>query len=160
MKHKPIRVDWDELEVAFNNQNEELVYVLDLITGHVELEGEGEEDAFEDGDDHYDRRGSAATTRPRDDSTRARIAPLNTENKLEWMQRFLDESGDLSTEAREQLGEAMGAEEPAGAISAVLRRHDDVRDRWYLYRAEQLRLRMKRWLDERGVVAIDPPPWS
>lgn len=159
MKNKPIRVDWDDLEVAFNNQNEELVYYLDLVTGHVELEGEGEADDFEDDDDHYELRASAADP-PGDDSTRARIAPLDTASKLEWMRRFIDESADLPSAARDGLREAMVAEEPAPAISAVLREHDEARDRWYLYRSEQLRLRMKRWLGERGVVPIDPPPWT
>ena len=35
MKHKPIRLDWDELEVAFTNHDEEIVYYLDLVTGNV-----------------------------------------------------------------------------------------------------------------------------
>ena len=43
MKRKPIRIDWEALEDAFNNRDEELVYHLDRITGRVELEGEGEE---------------------------------------------------------------------------------------------------------------------
>ena len=41
MKRKPIRVDWEELEAAFDSGNEELVYYLDSVTGHVLLEGAG-----------------------------------------------------------------------------------------------------------------------
>jgi hypothetical protein len=160
MKHKPIRIDWDELEVAFNNQNEELVYYLDLVTGHVALEGEGEQDDLDDDDEHYERAIAAATaSEPRDDSTRAAIAPLGTADKLVWMERFLADA-EIDDASRDALREAMGADEPAPAISAVLREHDEARDRWYLYRAQQLRERMLRWLEKQGVAFIDPPPWA
>ena len=38
MKHKPLQIDWDELETAFENRNEDLTYYLDLVTGQVILE--------------------------------------------------------------------------------------------------------------------------
>ena len=44
MKNKPIRIDWEELESAFDSGNEEILYYLDLITGQVKLEGEGDTD--------------------------------------------------------------------------------------------------------------------
>lgn len=159
MKYKPIRIDWDELEVAFNNQNEELVYYLDLVTGHVVLEGEGEEDAFDNEDERYDR--AAATAPPRHDATRAYIDRLDTQRKLEWMRSFLSESEGVSAEAINELTVALGdVDDPTAAITAVLREHADARDRWYLYRAEQLHELMASWLEERGITAIDPPPWK
>jgi len=90
MRHKPIKVDWDELEDAFNNQNEELVYYLDLITGHVVLDGEGEEGDFDEENGYYDPQ--AASTASEDDDTRAYVAPLDTQHKLEWMDAFLTEN--------------------------------------------------------------------
>ena len=48
MKNKPIRIDWEDLEAAFENTNEELVYFLDLVTGRVILEGEGEDSGEEE----------------------------------------------------------------------------------------------------------------
>jgi hypothetical protein len=42
MKRKPIKIDWDELESAFDSKQEDLIYYLDLVTGQVILEGEGE----------------------------------------------------------------------------------------------------------------------
>lgn len=154
MRDKPIKVDWDELEVAFNNQDEELVYYLDLVTGHVVLEGEDDLDG-EDG--YYDAR--AASTAPKDDDTRAYIAPLQMQRKLEWMRAFLDENEATHAEAVGKFREAMAAEDPAAAISATLREQDDIRDRWYLYRAESLHALIQSWLDERGVQTSTPPPW-
>jgi hypothetical protein len=48
MKHKPLQIDWDELETAFENRNEDLTYYLDLVTGQVILEGEGEDAHFDE----------------------------------------------------------------------------------------------------------------
>ena len=40
MMRKPIKIDWEELESAFQTRREELVYYLDLVTGEVVLEDE------------------------------------------------------------------------------------------------------------------------
>jgi len=158
MRHKPIKVDWDELEDAFNNQNEELVYYLDLITGHVVLDGEGEEGDFDEENGYYDPQ--AASTAPEDDDTRAYVAPLDTQHKLEWMDAFLTENEAAHADAVGKLRVATSAEAPTAAISAILREHDEIRERWYLYRAERLRDRIKSWLDEHGVQPSAPPPWQ
>ena len=86
MKHKPIRLDWDELEVAFTNHDEEIVYYLDLVTGKVIIEGEGEDDDFDDADDFSaNSLVSAGQPAANDDSTRAYVKPITNEMKLEWM---------------------------------------------------------------------------
>ena len=46
MQRKPIKVDWDALEEAFDSRDPEVAYYLDRITGHVVLDGEGEEKNF------------------------------------------------------------------------------------------------------------------
>lgn len=158
MKHKPIRIDWDELEVAFNNQNEELVYYLDLVTGKVGLEGEGEEGEFDDEDEHYSP--SAPAPPSRNDPTRSYIDPLATRTKFEWMRQFVEEITELPSEVLDSFKQAVTAEDPTAAIHAALLEHAEGRDRWYLYRAERLRERVAAWLHEQGVTAIDPPPWS
>ena len=82
MKRKPIRVNWDELEAAFDNQSSDLVYYLDLVTGHVILDGEGEDPG--DADDPAWTGGESA-----DDGTRAYVEPLATETKVEWIRRYV-----------------------------------------------------------------------
>ncbi len=67
MKRKPIRIDWEELEDAFNSPPEEITSYLDGISGHVILEGEGEEDDLEDE--------NPASASPRNDPTRISIRP-------------------------------------------------------------------------------------
>src|SRR5512134_1509914 len=94
MKRKPIKIDWDEIEAAFDNKREDLVYYLDLVTGQVVLEGEGEEAAFEDDDDLLEEEtredGSA-----RDRTTRLYIVPPGEDEEIDWMESFVEEAVDL-----------------------------------------------------------------
>ena len=162
MKHKPIRLDWDELEVAFTNHDEEIVYYLDLVTGKVYIEGEGEDDDFGD-DEEFSANMVVATKRPvaRDDSLRAYVRPMTTEIKLEWMERFLAEKDNgLDQETCAKLKEAFESEDSAEALGAFLRGADEARDVWYLYRSDRLHEFMQAWLDEHGITPIDPPPWN
>ncbi len=163
MKHKPIRVDWDELEVAFTNHDEEIVYYLDLVTGKVIIEGEGEDDDFDDEDDFSPNSLVAKGGQPtaRDDSTRAYVKPMATEMKLEWMKRFLGEKDNgLDKEANASLKQAFESDDAAEALGAFLRAADEARDIWYLYRSDRLHEHMQSWLGEREIQPIDPPPWA
>ena len=163
MKHKPIRVDWDELEVAFTNHDEEIVYYLDLVSGKVIIEGEGEEDDDFD-DEHFSANAfvpAGAQPTPGDDSTRAYIKPVTTETKLGWMERFLaDKDNGLDAETNASLKQAFDSEDSAEELSKFLRAADDARDVWYLYRSDSLHVTMQAWLDEHEITAIDPPPWN
>ena len=157
MKHTPIRVDWDELEGAFSNQNDELVYYLDLVTGHIGLDGEGEEADFDDEEAHLVR---SAPPPVRDDGTRAMVEPMTTDQKLGWMKSFLDTAEDLDEESVSALRDGMSADNPAETLGQVLRERAEARDRWYLYRAERLHEVIENWLTRHGVTPVDPPPWK
>ncbi len=163
MKHKPIRVDWDELEVAFTNHDEEIVYYLDLVTGRVLIEGEGEDDDFEDDDDDFSANTLAAATQPAtaNDTTRAYVKPVTTETKLGWMEAFLAEKDNgLDTETNAKLKEAFESDNAAEELNLFLRGADEARDVWYLYRSDRLHEHMQNWLDAEEIKPIDPPPWA
>jgi len=153
MKRKPIRVNWDELEAAFDNQSSDLVYYLDLVTGHVILDGEGEDPGDED--DPAWTGGESA-----DDGTRAYVEPLATETKVEWIRRYVAESGDLDPGVRERLVEALRSDEPATGIIATFRDDPEAKDHWYRFRDDRLHERIEEWLRDHGVEWIDPPPWA
>ena len=158
MKHKPIKVDWGELELAFNNQNEELVYCMDLVTGYVTLEGEGEDSESDQDDEHFDAH--AVFSRPLDDSSlRPRIHALVVETKVRWMERFVDEAEEVDADVRERLREGMQADDVPSALSAILNAHTDVRDAWYLFRSNRGRENIESWLKQQGVTPAEPPPW-
>ena len=161
MKHKPIRLDWDELEVAFTNHDEEIVYYLDLVTGRVIIDGEGEDDDFDDDDFSPNSLVAAGQPAARDDSTRAYVTPMTTEMKLEWMRNFLaEEDNGLDKEANAKLKQALESDNAPEALGTFLRAADEARDVWYLYRSDRLHEYMQTWLGEQEITPIDPPPWT
>jgi hypothetical protein len=162
MKTKPIKIDWEGLEDAFNDQREELIHYLDLVTGHVVLEGEGEVDEREHDEEDYDGRVPAPVAPPplRDDSTRIYVHPPDTDQKIEWLLAFLDGSSEVGADESAELREAMDSDDPAEEVASVLKRYPKARDAWFRFRAERIRTLIDEWLAARGVVAVEPPPWK
>ena len=159
MKHKKIRINWDDLEAAFDNPNEELVYYLDLVEGHVVLEGEGEENDFDDDEEHYDASPAAPQSR-HDDHTRLYIDRLATETKLEWIEGFILSTDDLAQEFVAKLTAALETDTPAQSVIDVMRETPEGKDRWYLYRSDRLHDLIHDWLKENEITPTDDPPWA
>jgi len=154
MKRKPIRVDWDGLEDAFNNLDEDLVYYLDLVTGHVALEGEGEEAD----DDEFDTDAPPSVAIARADATRLQIRPPDTATKIVWLKQFLDTAAvDGETEA--ELRRAIETDDPGESIAEVLRENPERREQWFVYRSERIRELIETWLADSGVETVGPAPW-
>ncbi len=149
MKRKPIRIDWEDLEDAFNSPPEEITSYLDGITGHVGLEGEGEDENPLD----------AAFTPPRNDPTRISIRPPGAAEKIEWMKSFLEQGGHDEGVVAE-LKQALKDENPAPALADLLNLHTEVRDDWYLYRTSRIRDMIEDWLASNGVETLTAPPWK
>ena len=159
MKHKKIRINWDDLEAAFDNSNEELVYYLDLVEGHVVLEGEGEEDDFDEDDEHYDASPPAPSTPPAD-NTRLDIDRLTSDTKLDWIRGFLAETDDLAQEFVAKLEAALQSDTPAQSVIEVMRETPEGKDRWYVYRSDCLHDLIQAWLQKNEITPTDDPPWS
>jgi hypothetical protein len=158
MKHKAIKIDWDELESAFDNKNEELVYYFDRVSGQIVLVGEGGDD-FDDEQDVIDDA-SVPDAAARNDITRIYIESPDSVELLLWMRDFLRDTEDLEAEIRGRLQEAVDVPEPVPAIRQVLDEAGEVRDRWYGYRSDRLHEAIKAWLDANDVSPVDPPPWK
>ena len=148
MKGKPIRIDWDDLESAFNNRSQDLVYYLDLVTGHVHLQDE----------DESDEEDPATAGRPATD-TRAAIRPPDEDTEINWMVEFVDSADDLDDELQAGLREALDDDDPLDAFRETLRDHDETRSRWFLFRSDHVHDFIDAWLDASGVKLAEPPPW-
>jgi len=144
MKTRRLKLEWTELEEAFTNQNDEWVYFLDLVTGLVKLEGEGVVDTFDD-DDDFDTRAPVAVLSRRNDPTRAYVEIPDTAAKLIWLKSFLEEE-EVDAAVKAQLAEVMVGDNPASKIRALLNKNSELRDAWYLYRADHIRARIDTWL--------------
>ena len=156
MKHKPLQIDWDELEAAFENRNEDLTYYVDLVTGQVILEGEGEDAHFDEDDEMDDAIPEEAA--PRGETTRLYVVSFTDDDEIDWMDEFIE--GDaMDAELKETLSDlvAMG---PPQKFKDELRQHADVRARWFLFRSERLHEVMDAWMESNKISPATPPPWK
>jgi len=159
MKRKPIRIDWDELVGVFDNSSEELVYYLDLVNGHVVLDGEGEEDAFDDADESFVPAVQATKGPAGPDKTRAYIPRLTTDTKIEWIEEFLQVEPGLDPAFSAALRTALEEDDPTEIVGELFAANPDAKDQWYRYRRDRLQERIDGWLAEHQVVVVEPPPW-
>ena len=158
MKRKPIRIDWDELEQAFDNKRDDLVYYLDLVTGQVVLEGEGEETVPDERDDPMDEAAERSASPREPSSHKLYVERPADEEEMSWMDDFVAEAADLHDDVRAELEAALGRED-AEAFREALRPHPGARDRWFLYRSERLHETIDAWLDAHHVHPVAGPPW-
>lgn len=156
MKRKPIRIDWDELEAAFDSKSEDLVYYLDLVTGDVVLEGEGEGADQEGDEDLLDDAGERDAV-VRNAPTRLYVPPPDSEEESDWARDFVEDE-ELGDHVKAQLTETL----TTGSVVSfrdTLRQHPEAKDRWFLYRSDRLHEVIDAWVEENGIVGVEPPPW-
>ena len=157
MKHKPLQIDWDELEAAFENRNEDLTYYLDLVTGQVILEGEGEDAHFDEDAEMEDA--VEADAAPRDETTRLYVVSFTDEDEIDWMDEFIEGDDAIPAELKETLSDLV-AQGPPQRFKDELRHHPDVRARWFLFRSERLHEVMDAWMESNKISPATPPPWK
>jgi hypothetical protein len=157
MKRKPLHIDWDELEAAFENRSEDLVYYLDLITGQVVLDGEGEDARIDDDTEMADAVEEDAATRP--ETTRRYVVTFTNDDELDWMDEFIEGDDAIPDELKEKLLDLV-AQGPPQAFKDEMRHHAEVRDRWFLFRSERVHEVMDAWLDEHKVIPATKSPWK
>ncbi len=157
MKHKPLQIDWDELENAFENRNEDFSYYLDLVTGQVVLEGEGEDAHFDD-DTEMDEAVDGDAV-PRGETTRLYVVSFTDDDEADWMDEFIEGDGKIPAELKEKLADLVSEGLPQ-SFKDELRHHADVRDRWFLFRSERLHEVMDAWMESNKIHPACPPPWK
>jgi hypothetical protein len=157
MKHKPLHIDWDELETAFENRNEDLTYYLDLVTGQVILEGEGE-DAHFDEDAEMDDAVVEVDAGPRGETTRLYVVSFTDDDEIDWMDEFIEGDDTIPAPMKETFADLV-ANEPQ-KFKDELRHHADVRARWFLFRSERLHEVMDAWMESNKISPASPPPWK
>lgn len=157
MKHKPLQIDWDELETAFENRNEDLTYYLDLVTGQVILEGEGEDAHFDEDAEMDDAVEVDAD--PRGEVTRLYVVSFTDDDEIDWMDEFIEGDDAIPAALKEALSNHI-AQGPSQKFKDELRHHADVRARWFLFRSERLHEVMDAWMDANKISPANRPPWK
>lgn len=157
MKRKPIKIHWDELESAFDNRQEDLVYYLDLVTGQVILDGEGEEDADER--EEIPEEAPDESANGRNETTRLYVEPPGPDDELAWMQDFASEIAPEDPALATELDRTLDADDPHESFRELLRHHLAHRDRWFGFRSDRQHETIDAWLDAHHVQVTEPPPW-
>ena len=157
MKHKPLQIDWEELETAFENRNEDLTYYLDLVTGHVILDGEGEDARFDEDAEMDDAVDPDAA--PRGETTRLYVVSFTDDDEIDWMDEFVEGDDAIPADLKETLADLV-AQGPPQRFKDELRHHADVRARWFLFWSERLHEVIDAWMDSNKICPVSPPPWK
>jgi len=153
MKRKPLKIDWDELESAFQSRSEDLVYYLDLVTGQVVLDGEGEErpeDGDEDDENEMERLPQPVAVRK--ETTRLYVERPDADEELGWIEVFAEQDGGLE--------EVLAADDVHEGFRDALRRDPERKERWFAFRSDRLHEKIDRWISEHGVQTTEAAPWN
>jgi hypothetical protein len=139
---RPIPVDWEALEDAFENNAAEVHSYLHLGTGEVLRVVEGIADPI-------------MHARVAADPAYLRVEPVSSREQYRWMERFIPSVEDAELNA--QLRSAIDGKGAFRRFKDVLGLHAAERERWFRFRSERLRVFIESWLVAHAVVAIVRP---
>lgn len=142
-----LKVNWPDVETAFERNSPGLQSYIDRASGEVLVLLEG---APEDAD----KRERIAQT----PDAFVRIEPASSREQYRWMERFV-----ASVEDQELADRLLIAIDGKGAF----RRFKDVllsfpaeRERWFNYRADLLHHHINRWFEAKELDSDPPAPWG
>ena len=133
---RDVPIDWESLEDAFENNAPEVHSYLHLLTGEVLRVVDG----IADPDTH---------ARITSSSTYLTIQPVSSREQYRWMERFIPMVDDARL--REDLLHAIDGKGAFRRFKDVLMDVAEVRERWFAFRSERLRVFMEAWLAAQGL---------
>ncbi len=133
-KKKKIKIDYDELEIAYDFGSYELEYYLDLETGETILisdAGEVKEETMEGIENDLDRF--------------IRIPTSDSHEGYKDMADFLDTIENK--QLQKLLTVALDGKGAFGRFKNVLYDYPEEQKRWYAFKADRTRERIIKWLE-------------
>ena len=139
-----LNLSLDEIAEALDNCTYDTRYILDLRDQEIirlseyDMATEDIEDIFEEIDD--------------DETGRYVLFPIKIDSKdgYEDMQRFINDIVDPHVhDLAEQSIRGSGA---FRRFKDIISEYPDLEKRWYIWKDEQVRLRVMKWLDEEGLI--------
>ncbi len=136
---KPVPVDWEALEDAFENNAPEVHSYLHLVTGEVLRVVDG----IADPEMH---------ARIASDANYMRVDPVSSREQYRWMERFIPMVDEEELQGR--LAAAIDGKGAFRRFKDALMAYGPERERWFAFRSERLRVFMEAWLAAHGLCAI------
>jgi hypothetical protein len=144
--HK-VKINWTDLEIAFERNSPEIESYLDLTTGEVLSIVAGEADSA-------DKRARVIAN----GHNFARVDPASSREQYGWMEKFVSVVEDEAL--RERLVIAIDGKGAFRRFKDVLLSYPAERERWFNYRGDLLHFQMQGWLKQLEIEPIEPPPWG
>ncbi len=144
---KPIKVNWDNVEIAFERNSPDLHSYIDRVAGDVVVVVDGvAEDA--------ERRRLVAAEPERF----VKIDPASSREQYRWMERFVASVED--PQLRERLLIAIDGKGAFRRFKDVLLTYPAERERWFNYRADLLHHHINQWFAGKDLDPDPPCPWG
>lgn len=144
---KPIKVNWDNVEIAFERNAPDLHSYIDQVTGDVVVVVDG---VAED----LDRRRQVAAEPDRF----VKIDPASSREQYRWMERFVASVED--PQLRERLLISIDGKGAFRRFKDVLLTYPAERERWFNYRADLLHHHINQWFEQKQLAPEPPSPWG
>jgi len=142
-----IKVNWPDVETAFERNAPGLHSYIDKATGEVLVVVEGQPE-----DDEKRRRIGELPEQ------HLRIEPASSREQYRWMERFVASVDDPVL--RDRLLVSIDGKGAFRRFKDVLLSFPVERERWFNYRADLLHCHINRWFENRGDTPDPPPPWG
>jgi hypothetical protein len=144
---KAIKVNWDNVEVAFERNSPELHSYIDKETGEVVVAVDGV------AEDEETRRMIAENI-----ERYVKIDPASSREQYRWMERFV--AAVEEPQLRERLLIAIDGKGAFRRFKDVLLSYPQERERWFNYRAIFLHHHINAWFESKGLNPDPASPWG
>ncbi len=156
---RKLKIDWGELEMAFDSGSFEMSYYLDLETGKVPLVSDEDRDYLDEPDDDLQdwQKQAAEQAKAIDegDGTRYVHVPRRSSHEsYRDMERFI--ATVPSPRLRDRLDRAIEGRGAFRSFRGVLAEHPQEETRWYALKQRRLQQRILDWLESIDVEPSNP----
>jgi hypothetical protein len=143
----PLKVNWSEVETAFERNSPGLHSYIDRATGHVVVVVDGAPE------DEPKRRKIADQP-----AAYVKIEPASSREQYRWMERFVASVKDSAL--RDRLVIATDGRGAFRRFKDVLLGYAEERERWFNHRADLLHHHINMWFRSKDLDPDPPMPWG
>ncbi len=144
---KPIRIDWEELELACERNAANVISFLDLETGAVLV-------FYQESEEERERFRQVKTQ----GSRYLEVVPVPPKDQYKWMEKFVSTITD--EELKERILVAIDGKGAFRRFKDLLVHYPGARERWFAYRGLHLHDYINNWIVEHGILLAEDPPWG
>ncbi len=157
---RKLKIDWGDLEMAFDTGSMEMSHYLDLETGEVPMVTEDDRSYLEEPDDDLQdwQKEAVEQAKAIEEGYGERFLSVPGQSSHEGyrdMERFI--ATVASPRLRDRLDRAIVGRGAFRSFRGVLAEHPPEETRWYAFKQQRLQQRILDWLESNDVEPSNPP---